>query len=631
MPSSETNPLLPLCEQILNFLAAALISLLLGLGLAALIDRYVMESGSLWWAPTASRLLLTSLACLAIPILCLEPDRFAFKALRNLLPAIAQQNLDAVNEGFISLTLAIITSGSWHIMQRIGGFDPVFGLPGGLQQAPLFLAASAGWFLLLRRRFAVFSQDQSRSQAYRSALPFWSFTLFMAALGFGAEFLYSLEIYSFVYGKDYLFMWLGGFFALGLVLGLPLPFILLLTVSLTDPVQNSHPWASWVKSLSDGTRNPLLLAIPFFITAGFLMNAGGLSQKLIDLAAAWVGKWRGGLAQITIVTSGLYSGLSGSSFAEATLGGRLLAPQMIRHGIQPAQACAVIAASAVLPNIIPPSIALLILAMVADLSVGSLWLAGIGPGLVMLACLMFCVYLQAGAGGPFAGHIPSNNTLPPRHALIQAIPIFGLAILIIASIRFGLVTPTEAGLLAAAYAWILGMMLYRTYNLRQFGQILAQAGREAALIVFLIAAAMPFATKLILEDLPNQLAQQISIITNNPILLMLLANLMMLAFGMILDIGAAILILTPLLMPIITAAGFEPIHFGIIIVVNLMLGGLTPPVGMLALILANATRTPVYRVFQALFPFILALLFALILIACFPFLSLGALWFADII
>ena len=358
------------------------------------------------------------------------------------------------------------------------------------------------------------------------------------------------------------------------------------------------------------------------------MNAGGLTKRLMDFAFSLVGHLRGGFAQVNVVSSGLYAGISGSSYSEAALGTKLLVPQMIKRGYSPAFSCAVTAASATVPNVIPPSIALLILAAAANLSVGSLWLAGVLPGLVMISALMICVYIIARIKG-YGIATPRVGGTHRWKAFAKALPVLGLAVLILGGIRFGIVTPTEAGVLAVVYSWVLGMFVYRNYGMTGLWKTLSTAGVEAAMIGLLIGAAAPFAFVLVTEQIPQLLALSVTSISENPWIVLLLMNLLMLFFGMFLDIGAAILILTPLLMPVAISLGIDPVHFGIVIVVNLMLGGLTPPVGTLAFITGTISRTPVHEVFRAMTPLLVALFAALLLITYVPTISLGLGWLID--
>jgi C4-dicarboxylate transporter DctM subunit len=243
----------------------------------------------------------------------------------------------------------------------------------------------------------------------------------------------------------------------------------------------------------------------------------------------------------------------------------------------------------------------------------------------MILSLMICVYFISRIKG--FGYANARADVGTRcRAFANALPVLGLAVLILGGIRFGVVTPTEAGVLAVVYSWILGMFVYRSYGARDLWKTLSTAAVEAAMVGLLIGAAAPFAFVLVAEQIPQLLTASVATLSQNPYIVLLLINLLMLVFGMFLDIGAAILILTPLLMPLVKSLGIDPVHFGIVVVVNLMLGGLTPPVGMLAFITGTISNTPVHEVFRAMLPLLLALFAALMVVTYVPAVSLGLGW-----
>ena len=411
-------------------------------------------------------------------------------------------------------------------------------------------------------------------------------------------------------------------FILAAAIGTPVSFAMLFSAFVANFAGDILPAPAIVQNVVNGSSKYLMLAIPFFILSGSLMNVGGLTTRLMDFAYALVGHMRGGLAQVNIVSSVLYSGVSGSSYSDAAMGTKLMVPQMIKRGYSAPFSCAVTAASATLPNIIPPSIAFLLLAAAGNLSVGKLWMAGVVPGILMGLMLMVLIYFLSIRQG-FGGDTPAATTKQRLRALMLASPVLSLAVFVIGGIRIGIVTPTEAGVLAVFFAFILGTVIYRSWSASSLYETIRSAAADAALVGFLIGAASPFAFVLISQQVPQHIAQTLPAITENTLLLLLLANVLLLVFGMLLDIGASILILTPLLMPVMINAGVDPIHFGVVIVVNLMLGGLSPPVGMLAFITSTISGTPVHHVFRHLLPFIGILLVALLLITYIPIISLG--------
>ena len=240
----------------------------------------------------------------------------------------------------------------------------------------------------------------------------------------------------------------------------------------------------------------------------------------------------------------------------------------------------------------------------------------------MAAFLMALIYIVSLRRG-YGADTPRASMGERGRAFVHAIPVLALAILIIGGIRLGVVTPTEAGVLAVVYAFLLGTFVYRSWDRSSLYEAVRTAAVDAALVGFLIGAASPFAFVLVTQQVPQSIADALPGVTDNLFVALLLANIILILFGMLLDIGAAILILTPLLMPTMVGLGVDPIHFGVVIVVNLMLGGLTPPVGMLAFITSSVSKTPVHAVFRQLLPFLTVLLTALALITYIPAISLG--------
>lgn len=615
----DTPPLAPWRRGVARFLsildsaigAAATLALiaLIAIVFANVVGRYGF-SYSLTWGNEAAIWLFVGVIFLAVPLAHRTRTHLSIEFLVDRLPGRARRVAAYLSDVLVAYATILLLTGATSLIQLVGGVNYVLGLPSWIKFGVIPVTAALGLVYL-----ALQGIDRG-GPAWRGAANIAGALLLYVALhqagwislrGFDPAWLMIVT------------------FLLAMAIGTPVAFAMIVSAFLATTVGGSLPPAAVVQNMVNGTSKFLLLAIPFFITAGALMNAGGLTQKLMDFAFKLVGHFRGGFAQVNVVSSGFYAGISGSSYSEAALGTKLLVPQMVRHGYSPGFSCAVTAASATLPNIIPPSIALLILASVANLSVGALWLAGVGPGLLMAACLMGCVYAIARSRG--YGTATSRSSWGERAgAFRDALPVLGLAAVILIGIRGGIVTPTEAGVLAVVYAFLLGLLVYQAFNLMELWTHLQTAAREAAMVGLLIGAAAPFTFVLVTNQVPQELSAVITGISDNPLLVLLLANLLLLFFGMFLDIGAAILILTPLLMPLMVSLGVDPIHFGLIVVVNLMLGGLTPPVGMLAFITSAVSKTPVHEVFRAMYPLLGALLVALLIVTYVPVVSLGLGW-----
>lgn len=586
--------------------AVLALSLLVLIVFANVVARYGFQS-SFIWALDAARWLFITVILLGVPLAHRLRSHLVISIFVDALPQMGQRAVTFVANFIIAYTTIMLMFGGNTLIQMIGGVNVSLQLPQWTPYLAIPVSCTLGLIYLFLRGF-----DEGNEQ--------WSGPLAIVA-AFLIYFLAQDLVTDSLRGFDPVWA-MGISFAVALAIGAPVSFAMLFSAFVANFAGNILPPAAVVQNMVNGSSKFLMLAIPFFILAGALMNTGGLTNRLMEFAVSLVGHLRGGLAQVNIVSSGLYAGVSGSSYSDAALGTKLLVPQMIKRGYSAPFSCAVTAASATLPNVVPPSIALLILAAAGNLSVGQLWLAGIMPGVLMALMLMVLIYvisLRRGYGGD-----TEKATMARRGKLfLHAVPVLALAILIIGGIRFGVVTPTEAGVLAVVYAAALGVVVYRSWTPGSLYETIRTAAVDAALVGFLIGAASPFAFVLVSQQVPQDVARALTEVSYNTIILLLLANLILLVFGMVLDIGASILILTPLLMPAMVAAGMDPIHFGVVIVVNLMIGGLSPPVGMLAFITSSVSGTPAHHVFQSLLPFVGILLLALAVITFVPGVSLG--------
>ncbi|MCR9127816.1 MAG: TRAP transporter large permease subunit [Rhodobacteraceae bacterium] len=588
------------------FAVAALLGLVT-IVFANVVARYGFGS-SFIGALEAARWLFIAVILLGVPLAHRMRTHLVITLLVDALPAPLRRLAVFVADFIVAYATIMLMFGGTTLISVIGGTNVTLQLPQWTPYVAIPISCGLGLIYLALR-------------GLDEAAPYWwqgMAAILAAALVHG---LAQDWVAGALRGYDPAAA-MGVAFAAALAIGTPVSFAMLFSAFIANFAGDILPPAAVVQNMVNGSSKFLMLAIPFFILAGALMNSGGLTGRLMDFAFSLVGHMRGGLAQVNVVSSGLYAGVSGSSYSDAALGTKLLVPQMVQRGYSAPFACAVTAASATLPNIIPPSIALLILAAAANLSVGKLWLAGVFPGLLMAGLLMGLIYVISVRRG-FGGATERAGAAARARALMHAAPVLALALLIIGGIRMGVVTPTEAGVLAVVYAFGLGAVVYRAWTPASLYTNVRTAAVEAALVGFLIGAASPFAFVLVSEQVPQAIAGGLPELTQNTLVMLLLANLLLLAFGMLLDIGAAILILTPLLMPAMVAVGVDPIHFGIVIVVNLMLGGLTPPVGMLAFITSSVSGTPVHHVFQQLLPFLGVLLLALGLITYIPGISLG--------
>mgnify|MGYP001029168491 CR=1 FL=1 len=379
--------------------------------------------------------------------------------------------------------------------------------------------------------------------------------------------------------------------------------------------------AIFIQRLYAGTTSFPLLAIPFFVLAGNLMNTGGMTNRIFKVAQLIVGRIRGGLGHVNVLASMLFSGMSGSAVADAAGLGVVEIKAMKEAGYSARFSATVTAVSSTIGPIIPPSIPFVIYGSLANVSVGALFLAGIVPGLLMGLGLMLVVALVAKRQS-----LPMGDPRPPFPDAMKIIgtaaPALALPPLVLGGIFLGIVTPTEAAVVAAGYAFLLGRFWYRELSLRDLPDILWESGRQTAQVMFIIAAAAPFGWVLIQQQIPNALLNALLSVSSEPWVILLIINAALLLLGMFIE-GIAILIIAfPVLLPIIMKIGVDPVHFGVIIVLNLMIGLVTPPVGLCLYVVSSISQVSLAEISAELWPYLLALVAVLLLITFVPELSL---------
>ena len=363
-----------------------------------------------------------------------------------------------------------------------------------------------------------------------------------------------------------------------------------------------------------------LLAVPFFILAGNLMNSAGITNRIYDFAVAAAGWMRGGLGHVNIVGSVIFSGMSGTAIADAAGLGTIEIKAMKDHGYDTEFAVGVTAASATLGPIIPPSLPFVIYGMMANVSIGALFLGGVIPGLVMMTFMMLYVTWYARRHG-----IGSDQAFRWRAlgvTFIAALPALMTPIIILGGMVFGWFTPTEAAIAACTWALMLGTVLYRSLSLKQLYKVTIDTIETTSAILLIVGAASLFGWVLTTTRIAEQATDALLSFTDNPYVILLLINLLLLVVGCFLEPIAAISILVPVLMPIILKVGIDPIHFGLVMTLNLMIGLLHPPLGMVLFVLARIAKLSLERTTMAILPWLVPLLFSLIAITLIPELTL---------
>ena len=372
----------------------------------------------------------------------------------------------------------------------------------------------------------------------------------------------------------------------------------------------------------------LLLCIPFFIMAAGLMNVGGITEKLVALAASLVGHFRGGLGHVNVLTNTLMGGISGSSMADAAAIAKTMVPAMERRGYPKPFGVALTSASAILANMIPPSLGLILYGALATVSVGALFVATIVPGLLMALTMSIVVHIECIRRG-IGGSTEAATGAERWHALKVALPALVLPFVIVGGIRYGIFTATEAGAIAAFYSLLVGLYVYRTTNIAGVVKALRESLTETVAVVTIIAASAPFAWALVAEQVPQKLAVSMGTLTTYPLLFMLVLNIFLLFVGLAMEMIASMVILVPILVPMLKAANIDLVHFGVILVANMCIGALTPPLALLVFTAAKVTNTPIHEAYRACRPFMIGLLIWLAVISFVPWFSLAPLkWFA---
>ncbi|MAL76974.1 MAG: C4-dicarboxylate ABC transporter permease [Rhodospirillaceae bacterium] len=364
----------------------------------------------------------------------------------------------------------------------------------------------------------------------------------------------------------------------------------------------------------------VLMAIPFFILAGRLMQAGGVAKRLVDLAIVLTGWMRGGLASASVVTSMFFATMSGSSSATAAAVGTGLIPEMERSRYPRPFAAATIAASAELGAIIPPSVPMIVYAVVAGVSITDLFIAGVVPGLLIGLSLIAFIYVIAMRRdyGVLTTQSVAEWASDFRQAFKRAALPLLIPVIVLGGIYGGIFTPTEAAVVSVFYAMVLGIGVYRTIGVGDLPKILADSALTSAIVLIIVGFASVFAYALSIHQVPQTLAAQIIAISSNPFVFLLMVNIVLLLVGMFIETLAAVIVVTPILAPIAVSLGIDPIHFGIVVIVNLAIGMVTPPVGVNLFIVSQIADTPIERLIKPLLGFMGVLVIDLLLISYLP-------------
>lgn len=406
-----------------------------------------------------------------------------------------------------------------------------------------------------------------------------------------------------------------------LAVGVPVAFALAMSVAIAVLAVGKFPMLVVLKEMFTGIDSFPLMAVPFFILAAELMSGGSLTEVLLRFASQFVGRIRGGLGYANVLTLTFFSGISGSALADAAGPGSMMIRMMSEAGYKRSYAAALTAATAVVGPIIPPSIIMIIYALQDDrVSVGALFMAGILPGLLIAIAMMTVNWWISRRRG-YRGTGEVISTAEKLRNTWRALPALALPVIILGGIRGGIFTPTEASVVAVFYALFCGKYLYRTLDWAKIPGILLRSALLTSSVLMIVAASAAFSWVLTIENVPQTLSRWIGELGLGPLTLLLVINVFLLVFGIFIEPLPGVMVLVPILAPLAQAVGIDPVHFAMVVIFNLTLGMITPPVGGLLFVTSVVARVSVSELTRELWPFLLAHLAVLVILILFPALS----------
>ncbi len=406
-------------------------------------------------------------------------------------------------------------------------------------------------------------------------------------------------------------------FLLLMFLGMPVAFSIGISFMIFY-VFGDMPATIAVQKIVSSTQSFPLLAVPLFIFAGHLMNHSGITERLIQLSTVLTGWMRGGLAHVAIILSALMGGVSGSAVADAAMEARILGPSMIQRGYSRGFSAGVIAVGSLITATIPPSIGLILYGFLGNVSIGRLFIGGIVPGILMTLILMLMAYIIARR----RGYVAELDRKPTKKEVFRQIWLCKWALLfpifLIVGIRYGIFTPSEAGAFAIFYAIVIGVVVYKEMTLEKLWEALFQSVQDVGMIMLIIMFSSMIGFVITLEGIPQDAATALTHVTSSPLLLILLLLGFIVVLGTLLESTVIVLLLTPILVPIITSVGIDPVHFGLVMMTCVTLGGMTPPVGVAMFTVCGILKCPMNEYTQEALPFIAAVLLLVLVMTLFP-------------
>jgi tripartite ATP-independent transporter DctM subunit len=379
-------------------------------------------------------------------------------------------------------------------------------------------------------------------------------------------------------------------------------------------INTSMPMEMVIQQFVTSIESFPYLAVPFFIMLGSVMNYSGISAALMNFANTMVGHLRGGLAHVNVLLSALMGGISGSANADAAMQSKILVPEMVKHGFSKPFSAAVTAASSAVSPVIPPGTNLILYAIIAGVTVGDMFLAAYTPGILMTISMAITVAIISRIRNYQPSRDKRASFMEILVSFIKSIWALLIPFAIILGMRFGVFTPTEAGGIAVLFSFVVGFFVYKQLKLKHIPIILMDTVKGTGAVIIIIASAKVFGYYLTLERIPQMITEALMGMTSSPLVLLMVINIMLLIVGMFIEGGAALVILAPLLVPAVKALGVDPVHFGMIFIVNIMIGGLTPPFGSMMFTVCSIIGVTLEDFIKEVWPFIVALLVVLLVV-----------------
>jgi tripartite ATP-independent transporter DctM subunit len=543
--------------------AAALLVADLAVVMGSVLGRFFFDSPMVW-SDDVARMLLLAVTFLGAAAALAHGDNAGVTFFVDRLPASWRDRVDAAVGMMIVIIAAALCWNSCLLLQETAGQTVGAGLPQELFFVPLCLAAGAMTLFAIDGLFGVRLRDIVLAlAAIASMVAAW-----LSLSSMAPESLPSMPVV------------MAAAFVSALAAGMPIAFVLALSTLVFVWCGDILPGEFFAQQVARGIDNFVLLAVPFFILVGYLMEANGMSVRLISLLQRLAGKLRGGLDVVMVLSMVIFSGISGSKMADIAAVGSVLVPAARKSGQKPGEAVALLAASAVMAETIPPCVNLIILGFVSNLSIGGLFMAGLLPSALMALALIGAAIVagRRTATGAIAGHESENLS----NMIVSGIAAFGLIALIFGGYRSGFATATEISSFAVVYALAVGGLLFREMTWRKAGQVMRHAAVRSGMVLFIVAAAQSLAYVLTLQQIPHAIADLLVTLsaTHGAWLFLLLSILILIVMGSVLEGAAALIIFGPLLMPVARQLGVDPLHYGVVLVIGMGIGLFAPPLGL---------------------------------------------------